>query len=66
MLNPLPNDKIFNFSMMKALAADKLQIIMGHLPWWNKEKVLVTSIFYFSHNVLNSLLPQDHLQAVIV
>ena len=37
-------------------------IVIGNIETlWEKEKMLVTSIFSFSHNVFKSLLPHGHL-----
>ena len=33
---------------------------MGYKTFWEKEKMLVTRIFSFSHNVCNRLSPKGH------
>ena len=63
--NSLPNSRIFDWSKLKgfadnksnmaqviAILFDRVENIVG------KEKMLVTSIFSFSHNVFKKLLPQ--------
>ena len=62
-LNSLPNDKIFDFSKLKVFAEDnmnvaKLKFALARLE--NIEKMLVTSIFFFS-NIFKRLLFQGHL-----
>ena len=60
-LNPLPNDKILDWSKLETFADDKvnvtekLKLILGRVE---REKMLVTSIFSFSHNVFKRLLIQ--------
>ena len=65
LFKPLPNNKIWDLSKLEALADDKinviekLKIVIGRVKtMWEKEKMLVTSIFSFSHNVGKSLSPQ--------
>ena len=62
-VNPLPNDKILDVTKLKAFADDKLKVgrmmIVLLEDWktlWEKEKMLVTSIFSFSHSVFQSVL----------
>ena len=55
LLNSLPNDKILDWSKMKALADDKIDVTQK-LTFWEKEKVLVTSTFSISKFVCKSLL----------
>ena len=65
-INSLPNNKILDQSEFKAFADDK--IILFSRNWnsfreewktlWEKEKMLVTSIFSFSHNVFKRPLSQ--------
>ena len=57
-LNSLPNDKILDWSKLQAFADnkinvnEKLKIVLGRVETlWEKEKMLVTSIFSFSQNV---------------
>ena len=53
MVNPLPNDKILDFSKLKAFADDKINVTKelkfgmgkGRKHCGEKEKMLVTSIF---------------------
>ena len=57
--NSLPNDKILDLSELKAFADERINVVKkikiclrkGRKTWWKKEKMLVTSIFSFSHNV---------------
>ena len=56
--NSLPNDKVFDWSKLKAFASfkinvnEKLKFLLGRVETLcEKEKMLVTSIFSFSHNV---------------
>ena len=50
----LPNDKILDQSKLKALADDTMDMEKKNLFWegletfWEKEKMLITSIFSFS------------------
>ena len=65
-VNSLPNNKFSDFSKLKAFADDKVNVgekksnLIGKV--WKtlleKEKMLVTSIFSFSHNVFKRLLSQ--------
>ena len=63
----LPNDKILHLSELKAFAEDKSSVTQklgicfgkGRKPW-EKEKMLVTSIFSFSYNVFKSFPSQGH------
>ena len=58
-LHSLPNDKILDWSKFKACADDKINLNenLKFVLWkvnktlWEKEKMPVTSIFSFSHNV---------------
>ena len=57
-LNTLPHDKMLGLSKMKAFADKKINMIqklkrLFHRieNWGEKEKMLVTGIFSFSHNV---------------
>ena len=58
-INTLPNDKIVDMSKLKAFADDKLDVTeeiencpeKGRKQCGKKEKMLVSSIFSFSHNV---------------
>ena len=58
LINSLPNDKILGWSIFKAFADDKIKVgenlktVYGRVEnIVGKEKMLVTSIFSFSHNV---------------
>ena len=59
LVNPFPNDKILDCSKLKVFADEKNKsdTKIESLFWeekktlWEKEKMLVTSIFSFSHNV---------------
>ena len=60
--NPLPNDKILDLTKLKAFADDKsnvakmmISLIDRVEKLWEKEKILVTSIFSFSYSVFQSL-----------
>ena len=60
LLIPSSNDKISAWSKLKAFADDKIKVdkvmifIIGRVEnIWVKEKMLVTSIFCFSHHVFN-------------
>ena len=63
-LNSLPNDKFSDKFKLRAFADDKIKviykqkIILGLIKKREKEKMLVTSIFFFSHNVFKRLLFQ--------
>ena len=57
-VNSLPNDKIMALTKSKASADDKCNVAKMMIfvfdsseKLWEKEKMLVTSIFSFSHNV---------------
>ena len=63
--NFFPNDKILDWSKLKAFADDKLNVakmtnspLIKQKTLWVKEKMLVTSTFSFSHNVFKILLSQ--------
>ena len=64
--NSLPNDIFLGCSKLKAFADDKInvnekiEICFGkdRKTLWEKEKMLVTSIFSFSHNVFKRVLFQ--------
>ena len=63
-----PNDKILHQSYLKAFADDnhtiratrKLKLVLAReeKTLWEKEKILVTSIFSFSHNVFKRFFAQ--------
>ena len=62
-LNSLSNDKILEWSKLKAFAEDKINVneklkfgLRRIKTLWEKEKMLVTSIFSFSHNAFKRLL----------
>ena len=60
---PLPNDKNLTLSKLKAFADDKINVnindtFIEYKTLWEKEKILSTSIFSFSHYVLKRLLSQ--------
>ena len=62
-MNSLPNDKFLKCSKLKAFAdnklnlAKKLKFVLGRVEnMWKKERMLVTSIFSFSHIVFKRLL----------
>ena len=68
-INSLPNDKNVGLSKLKALADNKINMVrkfksvLGRVEntvgkLWEKEKMLVTSIFSFSHNVFKRLFFQ--------
>ena len=64
-VNPLPDDKISDFSKLKAFADDKMNVAKMMIYVFDrpenivgKGKMLVTSIFYFSHNVFKKPFPQ--------
>ena len=71
MLNSLPNDKILDCSKLKTFADDKIYVtekvkfVLGTIKktLWEKEKMLVTSIFSFSHNVFKSLFLQGRYKS---
>ena len=56
-VNSLPNNKILDLSKSKAFADNKIKaklmifVPIGLKTFWEKEKMLVTSIFSFSRNV---------------
>ena len=62
-LHSLPNDKISDWSKLKAFADDKLDVVKVMISLFDrveftvgKGENLVTSIFSFSHSVFQSLL----------
>ena len=65
-VNSLPNNKILDWSKLKAFTDDKLHVagmivsIIKYKTMWGKENMLITSIFSFSHNVFKSSLFQGH------
>ena len=66
-INPLPNDKVLDETKFKATADDKLNnkkiIFLSLIEYntlWEKEKMLVISIFSFSRNVFKSLVSKGH------
>ena len=68
--NPLQDDKILGLPKLKAFADDKsnvtqnvkvvFQRIENIVGKEEKKKMLVTSIFFFSHNVFKRLFPPVH------
>ena len=64
---PLPHDKFFGCDQMKAFAVDILNIAKMMIflldkeenTLWEKEKMLLTSIFSFSHSVFQSYLLKE-------
>ena len=63
LVNSLLNDKILDWFKLKAFSDDKLssaeilKFVLGRQKTsWEKEKMLVTSIFFFSHNVFKKFL----------
>ena len=57
LLNSFPNDRLLSLSKFKPFADDKitvtkkLKFVLGRVKTlWEKEKMLVTSIFSFSHD----------------
>ena len=64
-LHPLPNDKILGLPKLIAFADDKLNNTQNirfvfhriEKTLWEKKKMLVTSIFFFSHNVFKRFFP---------
>ena len=66
-MNSLPNDNFLDWSKLKTFADDESNLVeklnlfwQGYKTLWKKEKMLVTSIFSFSHNVFKSLLSKVH------
>ena len=69
LLNSLPNDKFLDLSKLKAFAHLKINVReKSNLFWevwkrlWEKEELLVTSIFSFSLYVFKRLLSQGRLK----
>ena len=67
MFNPLPDNKILGLPKWKAFADDKLNVTQNVKVVFHrlenivgKEEMLVTSIFFFSHNVFKRLFPSVH------
>ena len=67
MVNSLPEDRILDWSKLKAFADDKIKVlgvkIFGFDRYENimeKEKMLVTCIFSFSLNVFKRVFTQGH------
>ena len=64
MVNPLQKDKVVEWSKLKPFADNK--ILNRNSFWdrketlWEKEKMLVTSIFSFFQNVFKKFLFQGH------
>ena len=63
LINPLPNEKFLGMTSLKASADDKLNVTKITIflfdrveTLWEKKKMLVTSIFCFSHSVFQGLL----------
>ena len=70
--NSLPNDKILDWSKLKAFADDKINVANMMIfvfdrvkTLWEKEKMLVTSIFSFSLNVFKKLMIVNSLDYVV-
>ena len=68
-IKSLPHDKILNLTKLKAFADDKIHLIHvmnslfdGVENIMGKEKMLVTTIFSFSHNVFKSSFLHDRVQ----
>ena len=67
--NPSPNNRILNLSIFKAFATDSLNVAKMVIlvfervkkTLWEKEKMLVTSIFSFSRDVFKISLPLGSL-----
>ena len=62
-----PNDEILDLFKLKAFADNKINVTqklkfvsLRVEDIGEKEKMLVTSIFSFSHNVFKSKIPQGH------
>ena len=61
-INSLPNNKILDRFKLKAFADNKMRLKYGNLfgeeqrTLLEKEKMLVTSVFSYSHNVFKRLL----------
>ena len=86
-LNSLPNDKILDWSKLKAFADDKIKVLkmmvfvfdrvenivgkgenaglslIGLKTLWEKEKMMVTSIFSFSHFVFKGFFTKGWLKS---
>ena len=65
-VNPLPNNKILDVTKLKAFADDKLNIDEMMISLFDrvetlreKEEMLITSIFSFSHSVFQRLCGKD-------
>ena len=58
------NNKFLDWSKLKAFADDKINVAQMAIfifeTLWESEKMLVTSIFSFSHNVFENLLFPGH------
>ena len=70
---PLPDDNIFGLPKLKAFADDKLNVTRNVKVVFHrienimeKKKMLVTSIFFFSHNVFRRLFSFSVSKVVIV
>ena len=67
-MNSLPNDKILDWSKLKAFADDKINVIKklkSDIRWvansvGKGQNAQVSSIFFFSHNVFKRLLSLGH------
>ena len=65
-INSLPNHKFLDWSILIAFADDIINVTKrlkfgnseGKKTMWEKEKMLLTSIFSFSHNVFKGFLFQ--------
>ena len=70
LFNSLPNNIFLDWSKLKAFADDKMKVTKKMKfvsKWWKilrkKEKMLVTSIFSFSHNIFKKLHFQGCLKS---
>ena len=67
-VDPLPDDKILALSKLKAFADDKINVTQNinfvfhrlKKALWEKEKILVTSIFSLFHNVFKRPFSHGH------
>ena len=63
-LYPLPNHKFYSSRKSKAFADDKLMVIqmeifvLDKMKMWEKKKMLVNSIYLFSHYVFKRFFLQ--------
>ena len=64
-IKSLPNDKIVDQSKFKSFGDDKINVTQNlTFLSGSEENIVVTSIFFFSHNVFKSCLLQDRHCAV--